>query len=333
MKNYSMKTLSLLLLCLSLPLSNLLWAHGDDDRDHAPAAAKAKYDDHGHGDDEHDHDHEEEPTQVSLTAEVAQASTLTTAVAASGVLQKRIKLYGTLEVDPQRISHIQARYPGLIRQVNPVVGAQVKAGEVLARVESNESLRDYMLVSPIAGRVVERHANTGEFSGDKVLFTILDERVLELHLQVFPSDAAKIKTGQTLWLDNHGQQQKAVIDFITPRLGSSPTLEIHAAVENDSNQWVPNQAVAAWVSVAEIPVSLRIDKRALQQLRGDWVVFVKEENGDGKVNYHSRAVTLGREDNDYVELLSGLQAGEHYVVENSYLLKADLEKSSAGHEH
>jgi membrane fusion protein, heavy metal efflux system len=57
-------------------------------------------------------------------------------------------------------------------------------------------------------------------------------------------------------------------------------------------------------------------------------VFVQE---DGKYQFHP--ITLGRNDGRFTEVLSGLNADDSYVVENSFLLKSDLEKSGAAHEH
>ncbi|HEY8942498.1 MAG TPA: efflux RND transporter periplasmic adaptor subunit [Cellvibrio sp.] len=266
--------------------------------------------------------------RVELSPAIAKASGLTTAVAGKGTLQERIKLYGNLVADPLRISHIQARYPGLIRSVKPTIGASVKAGEVLAMVESNESLREYPLLSPIDGRVVERHANAGEFTADRVLFSVLDERVLELHLQVFPADASKIKAGQPVEVKADGQIATTRIEYITPRHGETPTLEVHAPVDNNAGTWVPNQSVEGWITTAETAVAVRIDHRALQTFR-DWqVVFIKV--GD---SYEIRPLELGRSDGNYSEVLGGLNAGDEYVVENAYVLKADLEKSGASHDH
>ncbi len=45
------------------------------------------------------------------------------------------------------------------------------------------------------------------------------------------------------------------------------------------------------------------------------------------------ALELGRQDETWVEVLSGLKPGVQYVAENSYLIKADIEKSGASHEH
>lgn len=266
--------------------------------------------------------------RVTMAADVAAASGLTTAIAGEGVLQERIKLYGTIVADPLRVSHIQARYPGLIRTVKPTIGTRVKAGDVLATVESNESLREYPLLAPIDGVVVERHSNPGEFTADRVLFTLLDERVLELHLQAFPTDASKIKTGQAITISANGQQAQTKTEYITPRHGETPTLEVHAPVDNSNNLWVPNQAVEGWVDIAQIPVPLMVDNRALQSFR-DWqVVFIQIGN-----TYEIRPLELGRTDGQFTEVLGGLNAGDSYVVENSFLLKADLEKSGASHDH
>jgi cobalt-zinc-cadmium efflux system membrane fusion protein len=57
-------------------------------------------------------------------------------------------------------------------------------------------------------------------------------------------------------------------------------------------------------------------------------VFV--EDGD---HYVPRPLILGRNNGRFTEVLDGLSAGEHYVVENSYLIKADLEKEGVEHDH
>lgn len=96
----------------------------------------------------------------------------------------------------------------------------------------------------------------------------------------------------------------------------------------NNKKWLANEAVVAEISVEKIPVALRVDNRALQKFR-DWqVVFIKV--GD---TYEIRPLELGKTDGQFTEVVSGLNQGDEYVVENSYLLKADLEKSGASHDH
>jgi cobalt-zinc-cadmium efflux system membrane fusion protein len=42
---------------------------------------------------------------------------------------------------------------------------------------------------------------------------------------------------------------------------------------------------------------------------------------------------LGRQDDEWVEVLGGIEQGTRYVSANSYLIKADIEKSGAAHDH
>jgi membrane fusion protein, heavy metal efflux system len=266
--------------------------------------------------------------RLSLTPAIASAAGVTTAIAGPGRLQERIKVYGAINVDPQRISHIQARYPGVLRAVNVSIGSRVKAGETLASVESNESLRSYPLLAPIAGVIIARHANPGEFSGERILFTLADYSQLELDLQIFPQDISKLKPGLSVAVTDGQRSAVTRIEYLTPHDEGAATLVAHASLDNSAGLWVPNQRVSALLSVADFAVPLRVDKRALQAFR-DWqVVFIKV--GD---SYEIRPLELGRSDDNFIEVLSGLQVGDSYVVQNSYLLKADLEKSGASHDH
>ena len=61
---------------------------------------------------------------------------------------------------------------------------------------------------------------------------------------------------------------------------------------------------------------------------GEEVVFVRV--GD---TYQAQPVEVGQRDGQRVEILSGLRKGEQVVVEESYLIKADIEKSGASHAH
>ncbi len=49
--------------------------------------------------------------------------------------------------------------------------------------------------------------------------------------------------------------------------------------------------------------------------------------------YEVRMLTLGRRDLQHVEVLDGLAPGTTIVSDNSYLIKADIEKAGASHDH
>ena len=82
------------------------------------------------------------------------------------------------------------------------------------------------------------------------------------------------------------------------------------------------------IEVARYEVPLAVKRSGLQPFRDFTVVFAQfgEE-------YEVRMLELGRQDEVWVEVLSGLKVGTPYVTENSYVIKADIEKSGASHDH
>ncbi len=49
--------------------------------------------------------------------------------------------------------------------------------------------------------------------------------------------------------------------------------------------------------------------------------------------YEVRMLTLGREAGEWIEVLGGIDLDTEYVTKNSYIIKADIEKAGAGHDH
>jgi len=80
------------------------------------------------------------------------------------------------------------------------------------------------------------------------------------------------------------------------------------------------------VGGAEVPLAVRT--AALQGFRDFSVVFARI--GD---TYEVRMLEVGRSDGEFTEVLGGLKPGTEYVSANSYLIKADIEKSGASHDH
>lgn len=319
-----MKFLSAIMLFCTMLNASLTLASSNHDHDH---------DSHNDNDAAEHRDHEHTDNQVSIPAALASQAGIRTQTATSGVLQQQVLLFGRLKPYPQHISHIRARFPGLIRQVNVQIGESIKTGMVIARIEANDSLRVYDITSPIDGVVIDRHANAGEFTGEDILFTLANYDQLELDLSIFARDSQRIRIGQDVAIFKSDSRTGPVIaqgniTYITAGDGDTPTVTAHVPLDNTEQQLMAGALVEALVTVAQDEVAVLIEKRAVQRHDGQAVVFVQEGN-----NYTARAVILGRSNAQSVEVLSGLQAGEDYVVDNSFLVKADLEKSGAAHVH
>ncbi len=276
----------------------------------------------------HQWEYESHEGRVYIAPEMAKKAGVVSQIAGEKILHQRLRLYGKTVPDPQLISHIRARYPGIIENVSVSIGDQVKQNDSLLRVEANNSLQSYTITSPITGTVIQRHANPGEVTGDNELLTIANYEHLWVELNVFPSQATEIKPKQPVNIIAGDRAAESRIRYLTPTEHGGPSILARAPLDNSSNMWTPDLMVEGLVTVDEFQVPLAVDNRALQTFR-DWqVVFIQV--GDA---YEVRPLTLGRTDGQFTEVLAGLNPGDRYVVENSFLIKADLEKAGAAHHH
>ncbi len=266
--------------------------------------------------------------RVTIRSDIAAAAGIRAAIADAGIIRQTQRLYGNTVMDPNRISHIRARFPGTIAQVKTNIGDNVKAGQVLAVIESNESLRPYKIRSPLSGIITARHANPGEFAHEQELFVIANYDHLWAELRAFPNQMNQIAVGQLVTLSAMDRTIASEIKHFLPNESNLPFMRARVPIKNVEAAWTPGVWVEAEVVVSEQEAPLVVDNRALQSFR-DWtVVFIKV--GD---QYEIRPLTLGRQDSQFTEVLAGLNRGDQYVVENSYLIKADVEKSGASHDH
>ncbi len=266
--------------------------------------------------------------RVQLSDALAERIGISVATAGAGIIHQTETLFGKISPDPRQVSHITARYPGLIQAVRPDLGDHVEQGDLIATIEANDSLQTYQIHAPITGIVVDSHANPGEFAGSDHLLTIADYSSVWADLNVFPRSAQRIRPGQAVTLRMGDLNTSSTIRYLNPGEGLSPSIIARVPISNADLVWTPGLLVEADVTVGKFEIPLLINNLALQEYR-DWqVVFVKVGE-----TYEIRPVKLGRSDGRNSEVLSGLKPGDRYVIDNSYLLKADLEKSGATHSH
>ncbi|MBS0514285.1 MAG: efflux RND transporter periplasmic adaptor subunit [Proteobacteria bacterium] len=273
----------------------------------------------------------EESNRVHISAAMAEQSGVRVAAAGPGTIRDEHDVQGLLTPIEGRHARVVARFAGPVRAVRVGVGDQVRSGQTLAIVESNVSLTDYPIVAPFAGTVLSRSAAVGDLAGDTPLFEIADLSQLWVDIHLFGGDAQHIRAGLPVEVVrlSDGVSTTTTLDRILPGTATaSQSTVARATVPNSDGNWRPGAAVRARVSVSEDAVSLAVPLDALQSVRGEDVVFVREGDDD----YEMRKVRLGRRDGHRVEVLDGLKAGENVVVEQSYLIKADLEKSSTEQE-
>ena len=320
--------------------------HGHDHEEHAHEEPHEQHDqaeghdhDDGHEDDDHedhdedgghdDHDHEEGATQIA--PDHAEQAGIKITKANGGMLAREVVLNGRVTLNQNTTAKVRARFAGIVRDVPVTLGQEVEKGDVLARLESNESLREYTITAPVSGVVLERHTNAGDVTGEEVLFIIADLSTVWAKFHIFPKDADMIEKGQNVRIHTieHDEEAHGTISLFMPT--ADELSQTHVAIvelDNEEGYWRPGLTIDGHVEVSKTDAAVIVPKAALQTMEDQTVVFVTD--GD---EYAMRVVKTGKSDGQNIEIISGLKAGERYVSEGSFIIKADIMKSGAGHDH
>jgi cobalt-zinc-cadmium efflux system membrane fusion protein len=265
-----------------------------------------------------------------IPSALASEAGIITETAGPATILETIKLSGRVEIDPNRVSQVRPRFPGIVKRLHAELGDVIKAGATLLTVESSESLRDYQVTAPISGLIIKRNVQPGEVTADQPLFTIVDLSRVWVELDIFSGDIGRVQEGQQVSIKTlDGYTTSGTIERLSP-LSSHASQSIHARVvlDNTDGKLRPGQFVHAVVTIAEHPVALAVRQSGIQGFRDFQVVFARF--GD---TYEVRMLELGINDAEWSEVVGGLVAGTEYVTGNSYLIKADIEKSGASHDH
>ena len=260
-------------------------------------------------------------SEMGIQSEAVEPHTIT----------ERRTFTGRVQTNPNRLSRVRPRFAGVVKAVRFELGDMVSAGDVLATVQSNESLQNYNVKAPIDGLIVKRDLQVGEATGESPLFVIVDHSDVWVELDIFVRDLTLVKKGQTVLVETlDGRDQiTASIDWVSPLTShASQSVRARVTVPNKEGVLRPGQFIRGHVTIAEHEVALAVRQSALQRFRDFQVVFARF--GD---TYEVRMLELGRSNQNWVEVVSGIEPGTQYVVKNSYLIKADIEKSGASHDH
>jgi cobalt-zinc-cadmium efflux system membrane fusion protein len=270
--------------------------------------------------------------QTIIEDEDAQRSGVLIDTAGPTEMTEILSVYGQVKLNGNQIARATPRYGGMVIEASKDLGDMVKAGELVAIVESNQTLVTLEVKAPIAGVIIDRNVQAGETVIEgTALYTIANLAEVWINLNVPKLDQARVKIGQsvTILADDGGPDVRGKIARILP-ISSGETQTVIAQVElpNSDGRWRPGLFIKAEISIGEYTIPVAVKHTGIQTLFDFTVVFTQHGN-----LYQARPLELGRRANGYVEVLKGLHPGERYVVDNSFLIKADIGKSGATHDH
>ena len=252
--------------------------------------------------------------------------------AGPGTLRDTLLLNGIIQPNQETLVQVTPRFPGVAREIHKRVGERVEKGDLLAKIESNQSLTVYELRAPLAGTVIDRQVALGEHVGEqKPTFTIADLSNVWIDFSVYRRDLNRARVGDTVIVDaeDGGSPIEAKISYVSP-VGSADTQSALArtVVGNQDSRLRPGLFVTGRLLLSEKPAVVAVKTSALQTHENRNVVFVRV--GD---KFEIRDVEIGERDADHAEVLFGLAEGDVYAAKNSFVVKAELAKGTASHEH
>jgi cobalt-zinc-cadmium efflux system membrane fusion protein len=185
----------------------------------------------------------------------------------------------------------------------------------------------FSLNSPIDGIVVERNATVGASVGtDANVFKIMDLSRVWIDANVFEKDLQQVRPGQEVKLtvpafpgSTFSGKVILINSVVDP---DTRTVKVRTEVANPDGRLKPDMFANVQIVTALNRTAISIPQSAVLNDEGKTVVFIADGNG-----YKKRQVQAGIQDNDRVEIIDGLAAGDKVVVKGNYLL---LQQSKPG---
>ena len=269
--------------------------------------------------------------RTRITADAAKAGGIEIETVGPATIGETRELYGTVQLATTARSEIRGQFPGRIVSVTKQVGDTVKRGQLLARIESSESLQVYPVYSTVSGVVAERNGNPGDVTFDRALYVIIDPAQTTVVFNIFPKDLGAIQPGMAVQIETMEGTAIAAArlgQYLPDGNVETGTALVRASVPNRGGRLRPGMALRGRVTINAVQVPLAVRTEALQRFRDFTVVFANYGQ-----DYEVRMLELGRKSPEWTEVLSGIKPGTPYAAKGAFLIRADIEKSGASHDH
>ena len=297
---------------------------------------------------------------VSVRVRLNNPGAVSDAVTASAVIGN-YSSYGQSPVSMPASTIVYAAGSGTVNDFTKLAGSTVTKGEVLCTVESEtirdqienarlslqsaqlsastaaDSVDDYNIKSPISGTVIEKNFKAGDKvdgASSGTLAVIYDLSYLKLEMAVAELDIGKVEVGQRVEITAdalEGQTFEGVVDKVSingTTTNGFTNYPVTIIIE-DYGDLKPGMNVSAEIIGEEIPNALCIPVDAVD--RGNTVTVpgpgALNEDGTAVVDItklETKEVTLGRSDDEYIEVTGGLAAGDVVLIRNQASTLMDM---------
>ena len=232
---------------------------------------------------------------------------------------------------------LKLKEAGLVTQQNlddtgtekEAAAARVSAAKAQLRAAQGElhqmqtRLAKATIRSPLDGVVSQRNMNVGDLTGDRALFHIVDNRLLDLTVTVPSGETGSVRVGQPLTFSTDsipGKIFTGKVAFINPAISEADrSVKIVAEVKNEPETLKAGLFVKGKIITGSRTGVLQVPRTGLST----WDVAKQQAevfviNGD---KAQRKTITTGALSGEQVEVSSGLAAGELVVTRGGFNLK------------
>jgi len=194
-------------------------------------------------------------------------------------------------------------------------------------VSSSVTLR-----APYDGVVVELPVAAGQSVGEStLLLTVADLSQVWVEAAVPGASLAQVSVGMPAKVSIAAQPREleGSVSFVGPVLGEATRMATaRVTLRNRDGRLRPGMLADVDLMGQPANVPVTVASEAVQTVHERSVVFVRTSAG-----FRAQDVRIGRSDGKRTEIVKGLDAGTPYASAGSFVLKADLGKGEAEHDH
>lgn len=263
---------------------------------------------------------------VELSEEAIENADIAIGTAEPAHIELVAQAPGEVQLNAERVLEVRPRYAGVIREIRKRVGDVVQRGEVVAIIQSNESLTDYELPASMSGHVIARNVVTGQtVDHEDALMTIADLSNVWVDFAVYPQYVGRIRPGMPVTITAQNRPELSAtsrVNYVGPVLQQGTRVSsARVVLPNPRRHWQPGLFVNARVVLDRMRVPVAVPGEAIIRSASGPAVFRVEGQ-----RFELQPVTVGRTDRKLTEIKAGLAAGDSIVTRNAFVLKSELGK-------
>ena len=212
--------------------------------------------------------------------------------------------------------------------------------------DSQRSMEDYTITSPISGTIIEKDIKVGDTVGSssstaETMCVINDLNYLEMTLDVDELDILDLAVGQKAEITADAIDDQTFEGIVTSissagtTTGGTTTYPVTIRID-DTGSLMPGMNATAVIDIASAEDALSIPSYAV--IRGNYVLVTKDSpsavNADTSMNapdgYVYVKVTTGISDDDYIVVTSGLEEGDTIAYDSASASRSSSDEQQMG---